>query len=266
MWLSSPASTARTIGLALLASAVGAVAMAGPAHAISHGEEVPDGAYPFSVSLSMPKIVQSNGTSYASACSGALIAPQWIITAGHCFHDGDRNRVSGPPRYPVAATVGQDTLSGDDGTTLDVVDVVQDEHADVALARLAKRVQGVEPLQISGSEPSPGDVVRLVGWGATNADGDVTSRPDYKQTGVFTVSRVSDTEVFMKGSSPSSLTTACSYDSGAPYFSEGKGGSYQLVATEIGGPPCPHESEETTARSDVLQSWIQDEIATNRTE
>lgn len=265
MWLSSRACTARTMGLALLASAVGAVAMAGPAHAIAHGEEAPDGAYPFSVSLSMPEVVRPDGTSYASACSGALIAPQWIITAGHCFHDGARNRVSGPPRYRVIATVGQDTLSGDDGTTLDVVDVAQGEHADVALARLGKRVRGVEPLQVGGSEPAPGDVVRLVGWGATDADGDVTSRPDDKQTGVFTVSRVSATEVFMKGSRPRSATSACTYDSGAPYFSEGKGGSYRLVATEIGGPACPHESEETTARSDVLRDWIQDEIATDRT-
>jgi secreted trypsin-like serine protease len=251
----------RTVGVALLASAVGAVVTAGPAQAIAHGEDAPEGAYPFSVSLTMPKIVRSDGTSYASACSAALIAPQWIITAGHCFHDGDRNRVSGPPRYDVTATVGQDTLSGDDGTALDVVDVVQDQQADVALARLENRVRGVEPLPISKKEPSPGDVVRLVGWGATDAAGDVTSRPDHKQTGEFTVSRVTGTEVFLKGHSPSSFTSACSYDSGGPYFSGGKGGSYRLVATEIGGPGCPHDTEETTARSDVLYDWIHDHIA-----
>jgi V8-like Glu-specific endopeptidase len=54
----------------------------------------------------MTDIPRPNGSYYNSACSAALIARQWIVTAGHCFHDVNRIRVSGPPRYQTTATVG----------------------------------------------------------------------------------------------------------------------------------------------------------------
>jgi len=48
------------------------------------------------VKLTMTHIPRPDGTFYDSACSAALISPSWIITAGHCFHDVNRNPVSGP--------------------------------------------------------------------------------------------------------------------------------------------------------------------------
>src|SRR5215470_5147981 len=67
---------------------------------------VPDGKYRFSAALSMPLITRPDGSTYSSACSGGLIAPSWVITAGHCLHDGARNRITGAPRYEVQVTVG----------------------------------------------------------------------------------------------------------------------------------------------------------------
>src|SRR4051794_11500926 len=90
---------------AVTALTVAGLTQASPAHAVANGADVPDGQYRFATSLSMPKITPPDGKSYASACTAALIDPQWIITAGHCFHDGARNRVGGPPRYQVTATV-----------------------------------------------------------------------------------------------------------------------------------------------------------------
>ena len=58
------------------------------------------------------------------------------------------------------------------------------------------------------------------------------------------------------GYAPSSTTSACLWDSGAPYFSEGANGAVALVSVEIDGPACPHSQEETTGGIDRIADWI----------
>src|SRR4051794_18630909 len=102
------AMVATAAGLLLAAGVVSAPA----AQAVADGNDVPDGRYTFSAALSSPLIPRAEGSTYSSACSGGLISPNWIITAGHCLHDGNRNRITGPPHYEVQVTVGRATLSG----------------------------------------------------------------------------------------------------------------------------------------------------------
>ncbi|MCI0689566.1 MAG: hypothetical protein L0Y54_20385, partial [Sporichthyaceae bacterium] len=59
------------------------------------------------------------------------------------------------------------------------------------------------------------------------------------------------------GYAPAADTSACLYDSGAPYFIENSDGSLALVSVEVDGPPCPHSEAETTARVDRIVDWIQ---------
>jgi secreted trypsin-like serine protease len=111
------------LSAALLTLAAG-LATAPPASAVANGADVPAGQFGFAAKLTMTDIPKPNGTKYNSACSGALIAAQWIITAGHCFHDANRNRVSGPVPYPTSVllgTVDQNTP----GVTRNVVTVYQ---------------------------------------------------------------------------------------------------------------------------------------------
>ena len=68
------------------------VGATGAAHAIANGEPVPDGKYGFSVKLTMTGIPTADGGRRNSACSGALVAPRWVITAGHCFRTFDNIR------------------------------------------------------------------------------------------------------------------------------------------------------------------------------
>lgn len=225
------------------------------AHAVADGTDVPDGKYRFAAALSMPLITRPDGSTYSSACSGALVAPSWVITAGHCLHDGARNRISGPPRYEVQVTVGRATRSGTGGATRQVVEVRQSSTEDVALIRLDHPVFTVLPIVIAHRPPRAGEVLRLTGWGSIDAEADLSHRPDRLQTGLVEVSSFTDTDVFVHGVSPLPTTSACPYDSGAPYFRE-VGGIAILVGTEADGPDCPHDQNETTARIDTIAPWV----------
>jgi hypothetical protein len=228
------------------------------AHAVADGADVRDGWYRFSAALSMPLITRPDGSTYASACSGSLVAPSWVITAGHCLHDGARNRIEGAPRYEVVVTVGRATLSGPGGHTRHVVEVRQSPTADVALIRLDRPVRGVTPLRLARHAPRVGEVLRLTGWGSVDAEADLSHRPERLQTGLVRVSSVTADTVFVRGLAPAPTTSACPYDSGAPYFRPGP--RPELVATEVTGPDCPHSEDETTARIDAIRAWLRSVI------
>lgn len=173
-------SVAASIGLACSAALCWAVVgLVGPAGAGAHGNAharvavadgvpVREGQYRFATKLTMTNIPRPDGTHYDSACSAALIVPQWIVTAGHCFHDVNRNRVSGPPLYQTTATICAADLSDPWAHVVDVMYAIQSPSTDVAIARLAHPIRIVRPLRLSFTAPTVGEVVRLTGWGATS--------------------------------------------------------------------------------------------------
>jgi hypothetical protein len=175
------------------------------------------------------------------------------VTAGHCFHDVARNRVSGPVPYPTTATIGRTDVSDRDGHVIEVTDVEQSPVNDIALARLAAPVRDIRPVSVSMRRPRTGDLVRMVGGGSLTAANPAPAT--HLQTGLFRVSSVAATTVGVTGYAPQRDTSACTYDSGAPYFVE-RHGSATLVSVESGGPDCPHALEETTARADAVATWI----------
>ncbi|WP_035856403.1 S1 family peptidase [Cryptosporangium arvum] len=239
-------------------TAAAAVAPVGvrPAAAIAHGE---DGAYRFAVLLSMSGLPAAGSGTRDSSCSGALIAPRWVITAGHCFRDADGRRVSRTVARRTTATVGRADLDGAGGWEGEVVDVRQAGDADVALARLDADVPGIEPLVVGTAPPSVGEAVRLAGYGLTIRDGAYTPATR-QQTGQFVVDRVSDTVLEISGRVPGPDTSACEHDSGGPYFRERPDGVAVLVGIVSTGPSCPHPGADIGARTDNLSGWIEDTV------
>src|SRR3954471_18807546 len=217
-----------------------------PADAIAHGERPPAGKYQFSAKLTMTGIPTGDGSSRDSWCSGSLIAPRWVITAGHCFRDAGGKHVSRTVARRTTATVGAQTVP--------VVAAYQAPDHDVALAELGSPISGVQPIRIGTEPPHVGDRLRLTGFGALTGDEDAAS-PGLR-TGVFDVDEVRDLTLDMSGARPADDTSACPHDSGGPYFREGKDGTATLLAVVSTGPLCPHSGADSAARTDQLAGWI----------
>jgi secreted trypsin-like serine protease len=243
----------KAAGLLAVTAAIG-FSLTTPAQAIANGTPVPEGQYRFSVKLTMTNIPRPDGSHYNSACSAALISARWIMTAGHCFHDVNRNRVSGLVPYATTALVGQADVAGTGGHLVNVVWVQQSPSNDIAVAELDQAITDVQPIEVSTRTPKIGEVLRITGWGATSSDNPVPNT--HLLTGQVTVSSVTPTVVGVKGYRPLPTTSACLYDSGAPYFLERKGRAPLLVSVESDGPDCPHDQEETTSRVDTVANWV----------
>ena len=221
---------------------------------IAHGENAKDGAYPFSVLLTMQGLPTPDHGTRDSSCSGALIAPTWVITAGHCFRDASGRRVSRTVARETTAVVGRIKVKGPGGYAVRVVQVHQSETTDVALAELDHPITEVRPLRLATTPPTPGEALRLTGFGL-QAGGAPATR---LQTGKFVVDSVGDSLIETSGRAPRADTSPCPHDSGGPYFRTGSDGTPELVAVVSSGPTCPHEGADRAARVDNIADWITD--------
>jgi secreted trypsin-like serine protease len=235
------------LAAAVLTTATAPAALAAPG--IAHGTDVPPGQFGFVAKLAMTKIPRPDGSTYSSYCTGSLIAPGWVLTTGHCFHDANRNRVSGKAPYPTTVTLGLVDEATESGIARKVTEVVQAKENDVALARLDSPVTTVPPLKVGRAVPKVGQQLTLAGWGSTTSTNPTPA--SRMQQGTVAVAKVEPTTLGVRGAAPEITTSACTYDSGAPYFTGG-----ELVAVEATGPGCPHAGIETTSRADVLAAWV----------
>ncbi|BCY13253.1 trypsin-like serine protease [Actinoplanes sp. L3-i22] len=238
--------------LALLAVIAGALSAAVPAHAIAGGDRVPQGRYPFAVKLTMTDIPDGSNTR-DSSCTGSLITPQWVITAGHCFKDDAGRHVSRPVAKRTTATVGRTDLRTKRGRVSTVVAVRQAPGADVSLARIDPPITDIAPIHLRTAAPKVGMLVLLAGFGDTGRDKPTAT---VLQSGTFEVVSRTSGLLGVSGRKPSATTSACRHDSGGPYFTVDGSGHPELVAVVSKGPSCPHTGADTASRIDAVSAWI----------
>lgn len=146
-------------------------------HKIILGKPAPPGAYPFQVSMISARAKKGQEFD-GHYCGAAMIAPTWVLTAGHCVTADDQ--VAAPRAFDVYVG-SQDFHNGDRIPVKSIYrhpDYTPFLENDVALLQLArppkqgtkwKAIELIDPAQ-EATYTKPGTTVTIVGWGTTEQD------------------------------------------------------------------------------------------------
>jgi hypothetical protein len=232
-------------GIACACASVVGCATGGPevtarsSSAITHGAADPGD----------PAVVAIVGAPGTTACSGTLVAPHIVLTAGHC---------SVPEVVQGGHVVLGSSLAGADATIPIALAVAHPQFDlatltnDVAILVLASAASA-PPVPLGTSAPAVDSTVALVGWGLTAEDAGDTGE---KRQGTSTVTSVAST-TFDVASTPSQ---PCEGDSGGPALLTSSGVEAVEGITSHGDSACV--AGATYTRVDAyLASFIQPTMA-----
>jgi secreted trypsin-like serine protease len=185
------------------------------------------------------------GSEFRFCCTGTLVAPNVVVTAGHCHAGNCRSRIF----------IGPDITRPTEGRVISVATAVvhpqygQGARNDLAVLILAEDVTDVQPQKIAPLQVvDAAKSFRLVGYGNT----DVNSTGGFGVRRMVDVARASDNPAF--GADPSLEFVAgapfldkdsCNGDSGGP--------AYTLASGEF--LPCGGDIESHQELKAALWRW-----------
>jgi secreted trypsin-like serine protease len=213
------------------------------------------------------------------ACTGTVVAPRIVLTAGHCVEDIESSSIVEPELIAVAT--GVSNLTKIQRTQVSKVEKVlaypefdpTQLHGDAGLLILTEPVEA-PPIALATSADAalyePGDQLTVAGWGIDNrATGHA---PNQLQAATVPIEEASRCKEGTKRyypffdpnrqvcalDAPAFHITTCHGDSGGPAIAKRSDGTpVEIGVTSLGDGSCNPASPAVFTRVDQISSWVQ---------
>jgi secreted trypsin-like serine protease len=230
--------------------------------------------YPFQVAL----VTKNGGGQF---CGGSLIAPRWVLTAAHCFFNGNTQNTFAAD---LRVRIGVLDLSTAGGETIDVTQVIThlsynnpvNLNNDMALLKLASDSTLGQTIIPLGSDETnlnaAGTSVRVIGWGKTEAGtaSDVLREVAQEIASENAcVTNWNSTAQMICAKTPTGDNTvreSCQGDSGGPLFTQ-NAPLRQIGVVSFGSTSCTEiDKPGVYAKVSVFAPWLTENTGTNTTD
>jgi secreted trypsin-like serine protease len=222
---------------------------------IINGKPASTATYPWMTSIF---IQGGKDSDNGGGCGGSLIAPNWVLTAAHCFLNEAGNAIADDPAALTTVTLNTDNIvdvaSGaiersasrvlihpsyqpDPETSANTNDF------DIALVELSSAVNVMPVKLYTGALPAHLPTI-VAGWGATVGDGSSPSDTLLQTQQLVSTAQVCNTahegvitaNMFCAdGYTNTDISDTCQGDSGGPLFVNLAQGAMQIGITSFGG-------------------------------
>jgi secreted trypsin-like serine protease len=252
-----------TLGLAAVCAALALTAA--PSMAVVGGKDAAPGAYPAVAEITF-------GQSFL--CTGTLIAPTWVLTAGHCgsMTGAAVGTPAGWPPQLIDVRIG--SVKPGQGEKVPVQRVVVEPNYlvnsgyDITLLKLATPSTKAPAKVVGaggGSLWSAGTLETIVGFGTTSEGGDTPDTLQEAQVPVTTDAYCAgayddfDATTMLCAGFPQGGVDTCQGDSGGPLFGRDAAGTLKVVGATSFGEGCARPNKPgvyARVGDTVLREWI----------